>query len=147
MKISEPLLKNLNQRSILFQILILLISICLEQLERQCILVIVFTQLWLEISICFDPYLKKINCWFKFLRRGPLVFIQFNGIYIGSPSINDQCSMLEDLELHYGTFPQWSVYFDLPNSIFLPLVADTYDSCTYVSSNSSNAMVSLLWLA
>ena len=59
MKTIEPLLKNLNQWSILFQILILLILICLEQLERQGILIIVFIQLALEISVCLDLYLKK----------------------------------------------------------------------------------------
>ena len=59
MKTIEPLLENLNQWSILFQILILLILICLEQLERQGILIIVFTQLGLEISICLDLYLTK----------------------------------------------------------------------------------------
>ena len=36
--------------------------------------------------------------------------------------------MLEDLDLHYGTFPQWSVYFDMHNSIFLQLVVDRDDS-------------------
>ena len=36
--------------------------------------------------------------------------------------------MLEDLDLHYGTFLQWSVYFDLHNSTFPQLVVDRDDS-------------------
>ena len=42
--------------------------------------------------------------------------------------IIDQCSMLVDLDLHYGTFRKWSVYFDLHNGTSPQLVVDRDDS-------------------